>query len=147
MAKQANGARTKQVIQIGRELGYPRYDKIVHCLVENPNTGIQRVPAFQAAVDKLDGAVSAPPKARRPDKRKDSARIFAWVPEALKRKFNSSKKYRHCVTDHDYIVWLIQDDAERIKQEKAAQAADTDLNGRGDNSTSKIHRQEGKVNG
>lgn len=146
MAKEPNGARTKQIIQIGRDMGYTKYNKIAHCMAENPQYGLARVPDFQAAVDKLDGAATATQKPRRADKRKDNARISCWMPEAVKRKFNRSKKYRNYVTDHDYILWLILDDAERIKQEKAAQAADTDLSGRGDNSTSKIQHQEAIVN-
>lgn len=147
MAKEPNGARTKQIIQIGRDMGYPKYNKIAHCMAENPEYGLERVPDFQAAVDKLGGVPSEPPKPRRADKRKDNVRISCWMPEAVKRKFNRSKKHRNFVTDKDYIVWLIQDDAQRIKHEKAAQAADTDLNGRGDNSLPKIHHQEAIING
>ena len=127
--KKQNGDRTRAIIGLAHELGYSGYSKAVHSFAEHTEKyGVQRVPELQAQVDLLDGAAK-PVQPRQTANRKDSARLSCWLPDTVRRRFNSSKRYRNYVTDHDYIVHLILADAEAIKKEKAAASAGTDNGG------------------
>lgn len=57
--------------------------------------------------------------------RKDKATLHCWLPEGVKQAFINAKTKRGFVTDHDYVIFLIMQDIERI--EKAAHSEKEDL--------------------
>lgn len=65
---------------------------------------------------------------KKPEHRKSSARISCWVTEAEKEIFRASKEKRGYCTDHDYFVFLINQDSEII--EKAARSVGAEQGGK-----------------
>lgn len=121
---------------------YPKMSAAAVSLAESPSqSGVMFTPQCARDIE----AQCAPEKPARRDNRRDRGRLSAHVPEALKTLFHTSRAYRGYRTDKDYLCWLVIEDAKRIEHEKAAQAADADPDGGGDNSIPKIHHQEAAV--
>lgn len=118
MKRKPDGEKTKRTIETAHALGFSGYNKVVHSFAErSEKTGVQRVPELQSALDVASARIS-PAKAAGGSKRKGQARLFCWVPEALRRELNSSMEYRGYKTVHDYMIMLIVTDAKIIAEER-----------------------------
>ena len=111
-ARKVAGLSTTDAAEKLRRI-YPKASRAGVSMAERPDmTGITFT---TGAREILDDAYSNA-GAARVDRRKDRARVSCHLSDADRAAFNAGKAARGCITDREYIEYLIHADQQAIKE-------------------------------
>lgn len=103
--EEEHGLKPKDIINVARDI-YPKYDKVIHCHVKNPEQyGVRWVDDLERAV--IEAFASTTPQCRRKDNRRLKARIQCGMTEREYEQLQRRFKAQGFDTMQDGIKYII----------------------------------------